>query len=114
MKAELIWYILSHIYLAKNSDGQWSFWKLESTTGQLDCLAEEFVFRRLCPGTKSSTLEIGATQLRCLFQKSRQYHRPRSQSDVSTEALRYCFRAGPKGILPGVNIYSRSQDFNEN
>lgn len=76
VKAELIWYILSHIYLAKNSDGQWSFWKLESTTGQLDCLK----LKSLCSvgyvhtilGTKSSTLEIGATQLRCLFQKSRQ------------------------------------------
>ena len=59
-------------YLAKNSERklrstklfsrkQWSFWKLESTTGQLGCLKLKILYSvgyvHSIPGTKSSTLE---------------------------------------------------------
>ena len=87
--------------------------------GQLDCLRLKSLYSvgyyHTMLGTKSSTLEHKSARhsfADCF--RNRANITSRVLSYVSTGALRYGFRAGAKAVLYGVNIYSLSQDFNEN
>ena len=103
--------------------------------GQLDCPKLKRLYSvgyvpTILHGHESSTLEHmwARHSLTDCFRNRANITRPRVPSYVSTEAkcgmvfvvmyqqnsLRYGFRAGAKAILYGVNIYSLSQNFNEN
>ena len=102
-------------YLAKNSERKLRYqlscflendglWKLESTTGQLGCLKLKSLYSvgyvHTTLGTKSSTLEhMSARHSLADCFRNRANITGRVLSYVSTEALRYGFRASAKAIL---------------